>query len=826
MISIKENGNVRYENQTDVDRELLANEKSPKYYYDETVRLAGAAEDAQEAAEEAAEAAMTSTPEGYADFVDNLAPAYSSSATYSAGDYVLHESILYKANADISSAENWTAAHWTEVRTMTEVSDLKEDLSQASGYEAIALTSGYIRTDGTTVNISTIVSNASYRHCVVNCSEGDEFVLNGNCTATARLWNFIDSNGNILTRSGGPVSTGDKFIKVTAPENAAKAIFNFQTSAAHYCVFQKVVSASDVFTEATEAVGTDGLGFTSIPLVRGYITTDGTTVDVTAPSNSANFRYMYDDTCTAGDTYIISGNGGGAARLWCFADSSGNILQVAGNSVTSNGGYISLIAPINAAVFICNVYASSDNPKVFKISSDCAADLITTHFSPSDFQIGRYAISNNGAYTYSNIFSCSKDFIPSYIKGFTVQGDVKVAVCYWNKSGKYSGNDYWIDLNKSYYFDHDNYNYKIYGGKSDESILLDVTDFLDYVTVYASKSKYLSLYSDVKQENLTLKNRVDALSAGLQSVMHSDYKIAYANTLNPMSMENYVGNNQNAHPKVLYFSDGFSQHQFWMAYTPYPFSRDAYENPCIAYSDDGYEWTNIAGNPINNPNGDGYNSDTHLVYNSDTAELECWFRYVSDDDTSEIIKRCTSADGVTWTTAETLQTNSNSGSISKLLSPSVVYDGTNYCIWVVNNSTHAIDYYTAPKADATTWTLVRSISLTYTDDNDVSYNPWHLDAIVDNGTYIAVVMCKSTTGNVWTLFLTTSDDNTAYTTPNVIMYGNSGGWDKYIYRTSIVNVGGEYRLYYSATTGYSGGSRTFGMGVSVSNSLTEFIGSF
>lgn len=52
---------------------------------------------------------------------DIIADEYDQTATYTAGDYVIHEDQLYKANADIQTAEAWTPAHWTQVQIMTEI---------------------------------------------------------------------------------------------------------------------------------------------------------------------------------------------------------------------------------------------------------------------------------------------------------------------------------------------------------------------------------------------------------------------------------------------------------------------------------------------------------------------------------------------------------------------------------------------------------------------------------------------------------------------------------------------------------------------------------
>lgn len=42
-----------------------------------------------------------------------VASVYSSSSTYSVGDFVIYNNTLYECTTAISTAEEWTAAHWT-----------------------------------------------------------------------------------------------------------------------------------------------------------------------------------------------------------------------------------------------------------------------------------------------------------------------------------------------------------------------------------------------------------------------------------------------------------------------------------------------------------------------------------------------------------------------------------------------------------------------------------------------------------------------------------------------------------------------------------------
>lgn len=62
---------------------------------------------------------------------DILAPTYSSSNTYDVGDYVYYNGDLYICSTEISTAEAWTAGHWTQVTVSGEFTDLKDDLNSA-----------------------------------------------------------------------------------------------------------------------------------------------------------------------------------------------------------------------------------------------------------------------------------------------------------------------------------------------------------------------------------------------------------------------------------------------------------------------------------------------------------------------------------------------------------------------------------------------------------------------------------------------------------------------------------------------------------------------
>lgn len=69
---------------------------------------------------------------------ENLAPQFSTSTAYAVGDYVLYNNHLYRFTS-AHAAGAWNAAHATAVTTMAEVTDLKGDLSELVGGEAVAI---------------------------------------------------------------------------------------------------------------------------------------------------------------------------------------------------------------------------------------------------------------------------------------------------------------------------------------------------------------------------------------------------------------------------------------------------------------------------------------------------------------------------------------------------------------------------------------------------------------------------------------------------------------------------------------------------------------
>lgn len=85
------------------------------------------------------------------------AAAYSSSATYAVGDYCFHNGSLYRCTTAITTAETWTAAHWTvavlgdDVNAITSIESISEQVTEY--YTTPWTTGGGINADGELVSV-------------------------------------------------------------------------------------------------------------------------------------------------------------------------------------------------------------------------------------------------------------------------------------------------------------------------------------------------------------------------------------------------------------------------------------------------------------------------------------------------------------------------------------------------------------------------------------------------------------------------------------------------------------------------------------------------
>lgn len=315
--------------------------------------------------------------------------------------------------------------------------------------------------------------------------------------------------------------------------------------------------------------------------------------------------------------------------------------------------------------------------------------------------------------------------------------------------------------------------------------------------------KYFKETSGAIEEKYT--ERLNEIDSSLEETTQSLESLENANSNYTLNIENYLGNIQNTHPKVLYFKDGWNKYKYWMAYTPYPNGATSAENPSIAVSNDMINWRVPAGltNPLEpQPSQSGsYNSDVHLVYREDTDTLEIWWRAMYGDGHREFCRR-TSKDGVVWTPTEKLRVTTPTGGFDReMFSPSIIFEDGKYKCWFVrrkDSKSEYIMYCESVGDDATQWTNDVKLMI----DWDESIRPWHMDVIHTELGYEMVVNAypiNATNNDADCYYVLQKEDGT-FTKPKLILAKSKQPNridNKGIYRPSLLKIDGVYYLFYS-----------------------------
>lgn len=240
--------------------------------------------------------------------------------------------------------------------------------------------------------------------------------------------------------------------------------------------------------------------------------------------------------------------------------------------------------------------------------------------------------------------------------------------------------------------------------------------------------------------------------------------------------------NQATHPSIVTFDSPWNGYKYWMAYTPYPSANDTKENPSLAVSNDGIKWITPSGvtNPLEEAPTDGYNSDTHLFFNSSTQRLEMWFRVVTGGKTTETLKRKTSSDGKAWTATEIMFSISKP-LVLQLISPSLIFESGKYRLWVMR------DWYIhlLESEDGKSW-----IDKGRVKENGEDIHSWHPN-IQKRGNFYYLLNCdKDTTFGVGgVLKFSTSIDGINWEKQKDILTftGNPWNYNGYgVYRGSMI----------------------------------------
>jgi len=337
----------------------------------------------------------------------------------------------------------------------------------------------------------------------------------------------------------------------------------------------------------------------------------------------------------------------------------------------------------------------------------------------------------------------------------------------------------------------------------------------------ATSARYIRCYSN--GSTLNAFNHVVEVEA--YSVAPSS-SAPLSNASSAFKMTTYDGSGQSVHPCVVYFPNGWHGYKYWMGYTPYPYSNDKYENPCIAASNDGTNWVNPGvTNPLSPALAVGHNCDTELVYNPKTDQLYLYWVY-TDDAYANSVKMVKSSNGTTWTAAQTVILDLRNA--YTILSPTVDYNAetgifTMWCVNIVNEDTSGPDYFLERRqsTDGINWTEPVTISMV-----QPGKEIWHIFIryIPSQKEYWAIASCIPDPDTLGTaageLYFMKSADGVNWKSYSeaVIPKGKTGAFDaERIYRSCFVydETTDTFKVWYSA----SNTSGSWGMGYTSNTSL-------
>lgn len=171
------------------------------------------------------DAAIDSIPADYSTLLGSVAGTYSASKTYAVGDYVWYNGQLYRCSTAITTAEAWTAAHWTSAVISDDVTGLKSAFDKILNNKLIIdfIKGKRIKTNIDPIDFTTIDSHANSAYVLIDCAAGDVFTLTGqSANSNYALWTFCASDGTILSQAGNQITLNNA--EIEAPSNAAKLL--------------------------------------------------------------------------------------------------------------------------------------------------------------------------------------------------------------------------------------------------------------------------------------------------------------------------------------------------------------------------------------------------------------------------------------------------------------------------------------------------------------------------------------------------------------------------------------------------------------------------
>lgn len=374
--------------------------------------------------------------------IENFASAYSTSSTYSVGEYVTYDGAFYVCITAISTAEAWTPAHWEQVTVGEELSDYKAEINQLEDLETKTI-SGYLSpfSQGSVNQNSGVIDTSSTTNCYIGklpMKKGDSFTFSRavNTIVTFCALAIYNSDGVFL--SGRGVTTGTTITFDTDGMFAISCGLNSNVSAtmeqaiasanasfpATFDKTEKIVqtvkkNVSDIISINQDIDEMKGFVLTQSDMKTGvyYKVTNG--VVSTATETTAKYLPLIDVSAYRGAKMIVWMNNrrSGSIRSLGFCDSQNNVGNYVGESglnQISDSYYYMLGVDKDYLFFSCSSDPTEIRIEIIGdstfVDQECLNSTIDNkkyyHMSFDDVHLCLQDITENAS-TYESVFDNS-----------------------------------------------------------------------------------------------------------------------------------------------------------------------------------------------------------------------------------------------------------------------------------------------------------------------------------------------------------------------------------------------------------------------------------
>jgi hypothetical protein len=263
-------------------------------------------------------------------------------------------------------------------------------------------------------------------------------------------------------------------------------------------------------------------------------------------------------------------------------------------------------------------------------------------------------------------------------------------------------------------------------------------------------------------------------------------------------MPTYEGSGQATHPDVL--GPDESGRPFLLAFTPYPYDIDEYENPSLLVSDDGLRFREERKglNPLAPKPAVDHNDDPDLFHRGGEYGI-LYLETLRPERQNLILLR--SRDRLSWTRSVAASFELRGPGPRKfIVSPAIAErDGRLYLYYVdAGASPHRIEYFTGEDAGRWDGAVPREPVF-----DRLPFVPWHVDLLRHEGAYYMLVTSVAAEGAgalTYDLHAATSLDLEHWTLAPAPIFPRRPFGCRDVYRASALGSGGDFFVYFSYKT--------------------------